>query len=143
MHRHVTTKTHWSGVIVKHTLCSHKCMFVPWQVLTTSYLGKPEPTTTINFSRNAAQVAASYYNVGSLSANQLFSCFSFTITCVLLACSAAFKWYFMTCTTSACVVQFIRLGRMGYTLILRSLMTTAKRLSTSLEKTGGSCLHVS
>lgn len=33
------------------------------QVLTTSYLGKPEPTMTINFSRNAAQVAASYYNV--------------------------------------------------------------------------------
>ncbi|CAL8471405.1 g10947 [Coccomyxa elongata] len=62
-------------------------------VLTTSYLGKPEPTTTINFSRNAAQVAASYYN-------------------------------------------FIRLGRMGYTLILKNLMSTAKRLCTSLEKTG-------
>ena len=32
-------------------------------VLMTSYLGKPEPTVSINFSRNAAQVAASYYNV--------------------------------------------------------------------------------
>jgi len=33
------------------------------QVLTTSYLGKPEPTFILNFSRNAAQIAASYYNV--------------------------------------------------------------------------------
>jgi hypothetical protein len=32
-------------------------------VLMTSYLGRPEPTITMNFSRNAAQVAASYYNV--------------------------------------------------------------------------------
>ena len=32
-------------------------------VLMTSYLGRPEPTVSINFSRNAAQVAASYYNV--------------------------------------------------------------------------------
>ncbi|EIE19737.1 glutamate decarboxylase [Coccomyxa subellipsoidea C-169] len=62
-------------------------------VLTTSYLGKPEPTMTINFSRNAAQVAASYFN-------------------------------------------FIRLGRMGYTLILENLLNTAKRLGESLEKTG-------
>jgi hypothetical protein len=35
------------------------------QVLTTSYLGKPEPTMTINFSRNSAHVAASYYNVST------------------------------------------------------------------------------
>lgn len=35
-------------------------------MLTTSYLGKPEPTVTINFSRNSGNIAASYYNVSAL-----------------------------------------------------------------------------
>lgn len=66
-----------------------------------------------------------------------------TITSAWLDCSAAFEWYFVARMTSVHVAQFIRLGRMGYTLILKNLMSTAKRLCTSLEKTGGSRLHVS